>query len=95
MADSCVNARRTRRITARQSHLPKIRDDRKSVDRHEQIGRNIRELLVVQFIGGRGPFRLTVVRLLTRPAPIPDRSRSASPTAAGRGDADRIAIVPI
>lgn len=38
MADPCVNARRTRRITARQSHLPKIRDDRKSVDRHEQIG---------------------------------------------------------
>jgi hypothetical protein len=25
MADPCVNARRTRRITARQSHLPKIR----------------------------------------------------------------------
>jgi hypothetical protein len=38
MADPCVNARRTRRITARQSHLPKIRDDRKSVDCHEQIG---------------------------------------------------------
>jgi hypothetical protein len=38
MADPCVNARRTRRITARQSHLPKIRYDRKSVDRHEQIG---------------------------------------------------------
>jgi len=38
MADPCVNARRTRRITARQSRLPKIRDDRKSVDRHEQIG---------------------------------------------------------
>jgi len=26
------------KLAARQSHLPKIRDDRKSVDRHEQIG---------------------------------------------------------
>jgi hypothetical protein len=25
-------------LAARQSHLPKIRDDRKFVDRHEQIG---------------------------------------------------------
>jgi hypothetical protein len=25
-------------LAARQSHLPKIRDDRKSFDRHKQIG---------------------------------------------------------
>ena len=37
MADPCVNARQGE-LAARQSRLPKIRDGRKSVDRHQQIG---------------------------------------------------------